>query len=106
MLSQSIVTSLSSGEGPDVFYLPSTMTLGKAVEEHMVVPVSDYIEAEWFETLIDEVFIDGITMIGDEMCIRDRSMTGRMLSERFPAEALTPSSGCLNPLWIWRSKRR
>lgn len=66
MLSQSIVTSLSSGEGPDVFYLPSTMTLGKAVEENMVVPVSDYIEADWFDTLIDEVFIDGITMIGDD----------------------------------------
>lgn len=66
MLSQSIVTSLSSGEGPDVFYLPSTMTLGKAVEEQMVVPISDYIEADWFDSLIDEVFIDGITMIGDD----------------------------------------
>lgn len=66
MLSQSIVTSLSSDEGPDVFYLPATMTLTLAVDEGLIVPMSDYIEKEWFDTLIDEVFIPGTTMLDDK----------------------------------------
>lgn len=46
ILSQSIVTSLSSGGEPDVFYLPGTITLERAVEKQMVVPISNYIEAD------------------------------------------------------------
>ncbi len=60
-----IVSLLKSGDAPDLFPIPSGsgMTMTMAVEEGWYLPLSDYIEEEFFDQMLESSFVEGATMV-------------------------------------------
>lgn len=62
-----IVTMIKSGDGPDLFPIPTGMTLGTALKEEWYQPLNDYVTDEFLDTLDPSVFEQGVTMSGEEL---------------------------------------
>lgn len=62
-----IVTMIKSGDGPDLFPIPSGMTLSTALKEEWYQPMNSYITEEFKATLDPSVFEEGVTMKGDDL---------------------------------------
>jgi ABC-type glycerol-3-phosphate transport system substrate-binding protein len=57
-----IITMIKSGDGPDLFPIPSGMTLSTALKEEWYQSMSPYLSEDFLETINPEAFADGITM--------------------------------------------
>lgn len=57
-----ILTMIKSGDGPDLFPIPSGMTLKTALDEEWYQPMDDYLTDEFLETINPDAFQEGITM--------------------------------------------
>lgn len=64
---ESVISSIKSGDAPDLFPLPSGMKLSSAVEENWYVPVSDYLGGDFFAQFSDGALNEGITTIDGEV---------------------------------------
>ena len=62
-----IVTMIKSGDGPDLFPIPTGMTLSTALKEEWYQPMNDYVTDEFLETLDPSVFEEGVTMKGEDL---------------------------------------
>lgn len=61
-----IVTMIKSGEGPDLFPIPSGMSLSMALKEDWYQPMNPYVTEEFAKTLDASVLEEGITHKGEE----------------------------------------
>lgn len=57
-----IVTMIKSGDGPDLFPIPTGVTLSTAIQEGWYQPMDDYLDDEFFATFDESVWQEGITM--------------------------------------------
>jgi ABC-type glycerol-3-phosphate transport system substrate-binding protein len=62
-----IVTMLKSGDAPDLFPIPSNMTLPLTVQEEWYQPIDSYITEEFKATLNPIVFANGITTLDNHL---------------------------------------
>lgn len=59
----SVVTSIKSGDAPDLFPVPSGMSLSSAMKENWYQPMNDYFPADFWDTLSPEAVIEGVATI-------------------------------------------
>ncbi len=59
----SVVTSIKSGEAPDLFPIPVGITLPTAIAENWFVPLNDYLPDEFWDTIIDPAKAEGVAML-------------------------------------------
>ncbi|MGI5946439.1 MAG: ABC transporter substrate-binding protein [Lachnospiraceae bacterium] len=64
-----IVTMIKSGDGPDLFPIPTGMTLSTALKEEWYQPLNPYVTEEFKESLNPNIFQEGITMHGEDWYI-------------------------------------
>jgi ABC-type glycerol-3-phosphate transport system substrate-binding protein len=57
-----IITMIKSGDGPDLFPIPSGMTLSTALKEEWYQSMSPYLSEDFLETINPDAFAQGITM--------------------------------------------
>lgn len=62
-----IVTMIKSGDGPDLFPIPTGMTLSTALKEEWYQPLNGYITDEFLATLDPSCLEEGVTSKGDEI---------------------------------------
>ncbi len=60
-----VITQIKSGDAPDLFPIPSGMSLSAAMQEYWYTPMNDYIPAEFWDTVNDGILLEGIAKIGD-----------------------------------------
>lgn len=61
-----VITQIKSGDAPDLFPIPSGMSLSAALQESWYTPMNDYIPTEFWDTIDDSVKVDGVTKMGDQ----------------------------------------
>ena len=62
-----IVTSIRSGDAPDVFPIPSGRTLSMAIQENWFMPMDDYVTDEFVASLDESIWQEGITTQGGKI---------------------------------------
>ncbi|MBR5968833.1 MAG: extracellular solute-binding protein [Lachnospiraceae bacterium] len=55
-----VVTAIASGEGPDLFPVPTNMNLTIAVNENWFLPMEDYVSQEFIDSFVDGILVDGL----------------------------------------------
>lgn len=58
-----IASLVSSGDAPDIFYVPSTMTLAQCVSEGWLMDMTDYYSQEYLDTIDEAAYSQGIGSI-------------------------------------------
>lgn len=58
---ETVISAIKAGNAPDLFPLPSGMTLGTALKEKWYVPLNDYMPDSFFSTLAPGSLNEGIT---------------------------------------------
>lgn len=64
---QSVITSIKSGDAPDLFPVPSGMQLSAVVNENWFQPMDPYFTDGFLDTFSDSAFGEGSTHIGGSM---------------------------------------
>ena len=59
----SVVSLISSGDAPDMFPVPTGMTLATAVSENWFAELDGLMDQEFLDTLEPEVFSEGVSMV-------------------------------------------
>ncbi len=57
-----IITSIKSGDAPDLFPVPGGVTLGTALNENWYQPMDEYLDDTFFDTIDPTAFVDGVTV--------------------------------------------
>lgn len=63
----SVITSIKSGDAPDLFPVPSGMSLSSAIKEEWYQPMNDYMPEEFWDTLVDGAMAEGITQMNGDI---------------------------------------
>jgi ABC-type glycerol-3-phosphate transport system substrate-binding protein len=63
----SVVSLILSGDAPDLFPIPSGMTLATAVEEKWYTPIDSLMSKEFLDSIEDDVFSEGVSMVDGTM---------------------------------------
>ncbi|MFC7679676.1 ABC transporter substrate-binding protein [Paenibacillus sp. GCM10028914] len=58
-----ITTAIKSGDAPDLFPIPSNMSLSMAVKGDWYQPLDSYLDDEFKNRFVDGVFVEGSTML-------------------------------------------
>ncbi len=61
-----IITLIKSGDGPDLFPIPTGMTLTSALNEGWYQPLNPYVTEEFEASFDPKSFAEGVTHIGDQ----------------------------------------
>lgn len=65
----SVVSLISSGDAPDLFPVPTGMTLATAVSENWFTELDGLLSQDFLDTLEPEVFSEGVSMVDDKMYV-------------------------------------
>ncbi|WP_300380155.1 extracellular solute-binding protein [Clostridium sp.] len=60
-----VVSSIKSGDAPDLFPIPNGMNLKEVIAEGWYTPLNDYIDEEFFNTFIEGSLNEGITNLNN-----------------------------------------
>lgn len=64
-----ILTDLKSNTAPDLFPIPTGLTLASAVNAHWFQPLNPYIDSKFKNSFVAGTFTDGTTMIGNKIYV-------------------------------------
>ena len=70
---ESVISSIKSGDAPDLFPLPSGMKLQAAVDENWYLPLNDYLGEEFFGAFADGALNEGITTLDGNVYVLPES---------------------------------
>ena len=71
---ETVAAGIRSGNAPDLFPLPSSMSLQQAVNEQWYLPLDLYLDQAFFSQLRPEAFHNNVTMIHDVTYILPESL--------------------------------
>lgn len=63
----SVITSIKSGDAPDLFPIPSGMSLSSAIKEEWYQPMNDYMPEEFWDTFVDGAMAEGVTKVDGDI---------------------------------------
>lgn len=66
---ESVISSIKSGDAPDLFPLPSGIKLSAAVEERWYVPMNGYVTEEFLASFADGALNEGITTLDGKIYV-------------------------------------